>query len=67
VTKFLDMRRRFREGPLFTVLAQNDKGSDFNPFEGMQAYSQKYVKRARQLPDLKSQPRGTVSPEASVT
>ena len=73
IAKFRALRDRIHAGPLYTVLGDNvrvtkpgTKGGfaapQFDPFEGMQAYSQKYKRRKRRVPKLDTRPYGKQNP-----
>lgn len=61
------LRSLIRDGPLYTVLDPSqladdhgkvNKRSGFDPFDGMPAYSKRYQKPKRLLPDLSTRPYG---------
>ncbi|KAL8949576.1 MAG: hypothetical protein Q9222_004324 [Ikaeria aurantiellina] len=66
VAAFRAFRSRIHEGPYYTVLDHDARvgktnsraaaAASFDPFEGMPTYSQKYVKKRRQLPKLDARP-----------
>lgn len=70
VARFRSLRDRIHEGPLYTVLGDNARvgktttpaAAQFDPFEGMPTYSQKYTKRRRKLPKLDTRPYGKPNP-----
>ncbi|KAL8811558.1 MAG: hypothetical protein Q9200_001701 [Gallowayella weberi] len=64
VAAFRSFRSRIHEGPFYTI-ADNDtrvkktaksSAANFDPFEGMPTYSQKYIKKRRRLPKLNARP-----------
>lgn len=67
IARFRALRDRIHEGPLYTVLGDNARvgksttpaAAQYDPFEGMPTYSQKYTKRRRKLPKLDTRPYGT--------
>ena len=70
VAAFRSFRSRVHEGPYYAVLGDGVRvgktnaspatgaAATFDPFEGMQKYSQKYLKRPRTLPKIDSRPYG---------
>ena len=68
VAHFRAFRRSFHDGPLYTVRDDNARvgkprvpaAAQFDPFEGMPTYSQKYMKRRRKLPKLDARTYGKV-------
>lgn len=58
VERYRAVRRRIHEGPLYTVLgdsvrvgkASAKRAAEFNPFEDMPTYTQKYKPPSRKLP-----------------
>ncbi|KAL8749477.1 MAG: hypothetical protein Q9199_007660 [Rusavskia elegans] len=69
VASFLALRSRIHEGPFYTILDNNARigrsaksssttaaAANFDPFEGMPTYSQKYIKKRRRLPKLSARP-----------
>ena len=71
VARFRSLRDRIHEGPLYTVLGDNDRisktegrantaAAQFDPFEGMPTYSQRYARKRRKIPKLDTRPYGTV-------
>ncbi|KAL8706692.1 MAG: hypothetical protein Q9201_000326 [Fulgogasparrea decipioides] len=64
VAAFRSLRARIHEGPFYTVLGDDARigktakpsAANFDPFEGMPTYSQKYVKKRRRLPKLSARP-----------
>lgn len=68
VAHFRAFRQRFHDGPLYTVRYDNARvgkpkvsaAAQFDPFEGMPSYSQKYMKRRRKLPKLDTRTYGEV-------
>ena len=69
IARLRTLRDRIHEGPLYTVLGNDarvakngDKGSSaaaqFDPFEGMPTYSQRYTRKKRKLPKLDTRPYG---------
>ncbi|KAL8729621.1 MAG: hypothetical protein Q9181_004936 [Wetmoreana brouardii] len=64
VAAFRSLRARIHEGPFYTVLGDDGRigktaktsAANFDPFEGMPTYSQKYVKKRRRLPKLSTRP-----------
>ncbi|CAO1596914.1 DNA-directed RNA polymerase III subunit C31 [Xanthoria calcicola] len=70
VASFLTLRSRIHEGPFYTILDNTARVSkpaktsstaaaaaaNFDPFEGMPTYSQKYIKTRRRLPKLSARP-----------
>ncbi|KAL8914991.1 MAG: hypothetical protein Q9171_000431 [Xanthocarpia ochracea] len=64
VAAFRALRSRIHEGPFYTILDSNARvgktakssAANFDPFEGMPTYSQKYIKKRRRLPKLNARP-----------
>ncbi|KAL8684755.1 MAG: hypothetical protein Q9224_006151 [Gallowayella concinna] len=64
IAAFRSFRSRIHEGPFYTTLdtdARTGKptkssAANFDPFEGMPTYSQKYIKKRRRLPKLSARP-----------
>ncbi|MCJ1409885.1 hypothetical protein MMC19_003969 [Ptychographa xylographoides] len=67
VARFRSLRERIHEGPLYTVLGDNVRisktqgransaSAQFDPFEGMPTYSQRYTKKRRKIPKLDTRP-----------
>ena len=68
VAHFRAFRRSIHDGPLYTVRDDSARvtkpkmsaAAQFDPFEGMPTYSQKYMKRRRKLPKLNTRSYGEV-------
>jgi DNA-directed RNA polymerase III subunit RPC7 len=66
VDLYRDMRRRFNEGPYYSVVEAASltakKGSaaraNFDAFHGMPTYSSRYLKKSRTLPKMSERPYG---------
>ncbi|MCJ1437007.1 hypothetical protein MMC27_006390 [Xylographa pallens] len=67
VARFRSLRDRIHEGPLYTVLGDNVRisktegrantaAAQFDPFEGMPTYSQRYARKRRKIPKLDTRP-----------
>ncbi|KAL8732258.1 MAG: hypothetical protein Q9166_002830 [cf. Caloplaca sp. 2 TL-2023] len=64
VAAFRSFRTRIHEGPFYTILDNDARvgktakpsPANFDPFEGMPTYSQKYIKKRRRLPKLSARP-----------
>ncbi|KAL8853669.1 MAG: hypothetical protein Q9221_001480 [Calogaya cf. arnoldii] len=65
VSSFLSLRSRIHEGPFYTIIdntssriskTSKPSAANFDPFEGMPSYSQKYIKKRRRLPKLSARP-----------
>ncbi|MCJ1485157.1 hypothetical protein MMC06_005330 [Schaereria dolodes] len=64
VARFRSLRDRIHAGPLYTVLGDNVRvgkpgntaAAHFDPFEGMQTYSQRYTAKRRRIPKLDTRP-----------
>ena len=72
VARFRSLRERIHEGPLYTILGDTARvgkigeksrtvaagGTQFDPFEGMPTYSQRYTRKKRKIPKLDTRPYG---------
>ena len=69
VDHYRSLREKIHDGPFYTVLAGSLCGkqgtpsrAQFDPFQGMATYGQKYLKETRTLPKLNSRPYGASIP-----